>query len=476
MRSMAQRADAGFVAGLGFAAVFALRQHTFYKADGHVYLMSIVEGNVQHPHHMLYKPLIAGLHRLLAPLGASLYDAGVLASALGTGIGLGCAHLAARWLGLRRVEAWAVAALMLAVPALLFFGTVVELHGVFLGFAGPALLAAAALCRAPTAARGAWFGLGLALAYVGHASAGLLPALLLPLALSYPERNATWRRLRSLWAPVLLAGVVFGAFLFVLPALGRVAGLGVDTSSAAAYVLRDASAFAADAQRWLTTLWYEWLLPYAPLNLLALSACFVGTCKGQARWLLAALLPYYLVCVFLLPSAEFGAYLTPFAWPLALLSVRAAPASALWLLGAAGLAGGIAWIAQHDRPELARRFAAGVHEAAGGRPPFLLLGDHDDVKAALIGVPEAETLLLLHAGAIPAWQLSAVLDRFDAILRDQWRAGHVVLLTEGTVRELAEVTPSGPSVLPALRARYTLERIDVDGADARFAGWRLAAK
>jgi len=473
---MGGRVDAGLVAGFGFVATSALGQRTFYKADGHVYLMSIVEGNLQHPHHMLYKPLIAGLHHGLAPLGVSLYQAGVLASALGTGIGLGCACLAAQRFGLRRSATWAVPGLMLTVPALAFFATVVELHGVFLGFAGPALLAAAALARRPTAGNGVFFGAALALAFVGHASAVLLPALLLPLALFYPQRDATLARLRTLVWPSLVAAAVFVPFLLALPALGRAAGLSVEVSSAAAYVARDAMVFAADGRRWLTTLVDEWLLPYAPLDLVALGLCLAGQVKGQARWLHAALVPYYLLCVFLLPNAEHGAYLTPFAFPLALLVVRALRWPTLLVLAAAGLGGGVAWIVGHDRPELAATFARGVRAAARGARPYLLLGDHDEVKATLIGLPAVETALVLHAGAVLPEQLPAVLDRFDAILRPHFAAGDAVLLTAGAAQALEGVVPSGSRVLPALAARYRLERCDVASGDAAFAGWRLTPK
>jgi hypothetical protein len=458
---------------VAFAVTFLLRQRTFYKDDGDVYLMSILEGKLEHPHHMLYKPLIAGLHQLLSRCGASLYDAAVLASALGTALGVGCACAASRMLGLSRGAALATAALMLSVPAVLFFATVVELHGVFLGFAGPCFVVFAALARTPTVVRGVWWGLALAFAYIGHASAGLLPALLLPLALFYPRYAPTPARVRQLALPALAAGLVFATALLLLPSLGRITGLGVDTGSAAAYVARDAAAFAADVKRWATTLLYEWVLPYAPLNVLALLACFVGAARAQARWLWLAVLPYYLVCVLLLPSAEFGAYFTPFAWPLALLALRVAPPAWLVACGALGYAFGVWWIGAHDRPELAQRFAAGVQAATGGHAPSLLLGDHDDVKATLIALPAAANLLVLHAGAVPESFFPDVMQRLDAYLQAQWQQGRVVLLTAGAARVLEQVVPSGARVLPALQARYRVTRVDYADATAAFAGYRV---
>lgn len=470
------RLDALLAALLGFGAASLLRQHTFYKADGDVYLMSIVEGSLQHPHHMLYKPLVAWLHGLTAPFGTSLYEAALLLSALGTAVGLSCVFVASRWLGLRRGEAWVVTVLVLSVPAVLFFGTVVELHGPFFAFAGPALLAAAALARRPRLGGGVVFGLTLALAYVGHASGALLPCLLLPLALFHPQERPAGPRLRQLLFPALAAAAVFGAFLLAVPALGRITGFGADTTSAAAYVVRDAGAFAADARRWLDTLYYEWLLPYAPLGTLATVACFAGRHRAQARWLLAGVVPYYLVCVFLLPSAEYGAYLTPCAWPLALLALRVAGMRRALGLAVLGAAGGVAWIGAHDRPELAQRFAAGVREATAGRPPFLLLGDHEDLQATLIGLPDAATLVVLHAGAVGDAALPGVLVQLDEILGRARDAGQVVLLTEGAAATLATVVPSGPRARSELLARQPWERVEIDRPDAVFAGWTLPPK
>jgi hypothetical protein len=464
-------AAAAVVAVVAFVVACALQQHTFYKGDGHVYLLGIVEGQLQHPHHMLFKALVSWTHWLGAPLGVSLYEAAVLLSALGTGIGVGCACLASRGLGRSRRHAVAVAVLMLSVPAVLFFATVVELHGIFLGFCGPALLATAALARRPTLWRGVGFGAALALAYLGHASAALLPAVLLPLALCYPAGGGGVTRVRALLAPTLAAAVLFGGFLVALPWLGRVTGLGADTESAAAYVARDALAFAADVGRWPVTLWHEWVLPYAPLNLVALWACWRGTSRAPARWLHLALVPYYLVCVLLLPSAEHGAYLTVFAWPLALIAVRECRSWSVVVVAAAGFAGGVGWIARHDQPELARAFGDGVRAAADGRGVFLLLGDDAEAKASLIALPDVDVLLVLHAGAVPAEVLGGVMDRLDAELRTRWRNGDVVLLTEGAVRRLGDVVPSGGLVVEALRKRYQLSRVEGNGAAVGFRGW-----
>lgn len=464
------RFDAGVAGVIAFAVLWLLRQHTFYKDDSHVYLMSILEGDRTHPHHMLFKPAIVLAHRALSPLSLSLYEAALALGAAATAVGIGCALAAARGMGLSRSRAWVVAALVLSVPAVLFFGTVVEVHGFYFAFAGVSFLATAALARAPTLLRGATLGFAVAVAYMGHASAALLLGLLVPsacfLASSPPGR---WRRFV---APALAAAATQLLAMSALPALGRALGLGVDTADAARYVFRDALAFAGDPWRWVSTLWYEWLAPYAPLNLLAVFALWTRL-RAAAAWVLLAVAPYYLLCVCLLPSAEFGAYLTPFAWPLGLLAVRLVGARVGAGLAIVGLGGGFAWVAAHDHPELARAYALGVQEVAEGKPPFLLLGDHTDAKAFLIALPDAGQLVVLHAGAVSAAQFEAVMGGLERIIRDALAAGRAVLLPAGARVLLEQVVPSGARVAPELATRFRLVPVRAVGPGTAFEGERV---
>lgn len=465
------RFDAGVAAVIAFAVLWVLRQHTFYKDDSHVYLMSILEGDRTHPHHMLFKPAIVLAHRALSPFSLSLYEAALTLGAAATAVGIGCALAAARGMGLSRSQAWVTATLVLSAPAVLFFGTVVEVHGFYFAFAGVAFLATAALARAPTLARGALLGLAVAFAYMGHASAALLLGLLVPTAcfLAPMPAPGRWRRFVT---PAAAAAATQVLGMLALPALGRALGLGVDTADAARYVLRDALAFASDPWRWVTTLWYEWLAPYAPLNLLAVLALWTPL-RVAAAWLLLAVVPYYLLCVCLLPSAEFGAYLTPFAWPLGLLAVRAAGARVGAGLAIVGFGGGFAWVAVHDRPELARAYALGVQEVAEGKPPFLLLGDHTDAKAFLIALPSAGQLVVLHAGAVPAEHFKAVMGGLERIIRDALAEGRAVLLPAGARVLLEKVVPNGARVAPELATRFRLVPVRAVGPGTAFEGERV---
>lgn len=468
------RFDAGVAGVIAFAVLWVLRQHTFYKDDSHVYLLSILEGDRTHPHHMLFKPAVVLAHRVLSPFSLSLYEAALALGAAATAIGIGCALAAARGMGLSRSRAWVVAALVLSVPAVLFFGTVVEVHGFYFAFAGVTFLGTAALARAPTLVRGALLGFAVAVAYMGHASAALLLGLLVPTAcfLAPSPSPGRWRRFV---APTLAAAATQLLAMLALPALGRALGLGVDTADAARYVFRDALAFAGEPWRWVATFWYEWLAPYAPLNLLAVLALWTRL-RAAAAWLMLAVVPYYLLCVCLLPSAEFGAYLTPFAWPLGLLAVRVAGARVGAGLAIVGFGGGFAWVAAHDRPELARAYALGVLEVAEGKPPFLLLGDHTDAKAFLIALPDAGQLVVLHAGSVSAEQFEAVMGGLERIIRDALADGRTVLLPAGARAMLERVVPSGSKVVPGLAARFRLVPVLARGPGAAFAGDRIDAR
>lgn len=464
------RFDAGVAGLIAFAVLWVLRQHTFYKDDSHVYLISILEGDRTHPHHMLFKPAIVLAHRVLSPFSVSLYEAALALGAAATAVGIGCALAAARGMGLSRSRAGVVAALVLSVPAVLFFGTVVEVHGFYFAFAGVSFLATAALARAPTPTRGALLGAAVAVAYMGHASAALLLGLLVPTACFLaPSPPGRWRRFV---APALAAAATQLLAMWALSALGRALGLGVDTADAARYVFRDAMAFAGEPWRWVSTLWYEWLAPYGPLNLLAVFALWTRL-RAAAAWLLLAVVPYYLLCVCLLPSAEFGAYLTPFAWPLGLVAVRVAGTRVGVALAIVGFAGGVAWVVAHDRPELARAYAAGVQEVAEGKPPFLLLGDHTDAKAFLIALPSAGQLVVLHAGAVSAEQFEAVMGGLERIIGDALAAGRAVLLPAGARMLLEKVVPNGARVAPELATRFRLVPVRAAGAGAAFVGERV---
>src|SRR5690606_15919454 len=120
---------------LALAAYVLAAQPVFYKTDGPFLVLNLAEGHCEHPYNVLYMPLLCGLHALLAPLGATPYASAVALSVLGGALGVGLAHVGLLRSGLDARAANAATLLVALTPAIVFFATVVEHHGIFLPFA-----------------------------------------------------------------------------------------------------------------------------------------------------------------------------------------------------------------------------------------------------------------------------------------------------------------------------------------------------
>lgn len=158
-----------WLAGAGSFVLCALLGQDSLNADGPIVPLQNAFG--QHrtaDNYYAYPFLFTGLRAVLEPLGVGPYRTGLLLSALGTSAGVGFGLQALRVLGLDRRRAWLGAALVAFCPAVLFFGSTLEFHGPFFGFAGLALLSTARAIERPSAARGAELGLCTALAFLAH--------------------------------------------------------------------------------------------------------------------------------------------------------------------------------------------------------------------------------------------------------------------------------------------------------------------
>jgi len=166
--------DSVCLGGAVFLLACCLRQRKFHGLDAQYYIGLVRDHSSEFYVHRLYVPLMHLWHGTLAPLGASPFQSLALACALGVGVGALCLHRAALRLGFDRVAALLLAALAVLAPAVVFFGTVVEIHGVFFGFAA---LAVWQWTRA--LATGSWPGfalLGIATAFAAavHTTGHLL--------------------------------------------------------------------------------------------------------------------------------------------------------------------------------------------------------------------------------------------------------------------------------------------------------------
>src|SRR5690606_36518867 len=127
------------------------------------------------------------------------------------------------------------------------------------------------------------------------------------------------------------------------------------------------------------------------------------TLRAQAGWLLVAAAVYLFTAVMVLGGEdERGAYLLPFAWPLALLAVRALPRGAVVVVVFVQLGFAIAAVRRHEDLDRTRGHAEGARALAGGDAIALLVGDELDLQAYLLWLPEAERAPLFELARLPA--------------------------------------------------------------------------
>lgn len=444
--------DAALVFVVAFAALFALRQHTIYSVDAHSLLLTARDGLAVHKYHFAYLPLLWLAGRLGALVGATVHDAGATLSAAGVAAGIAWAHVANRRLIADRTSALAATALFATAPAVVFFGTVVEVHGPFLGCCGPAFVAIAAVAVRPSLAAGALFGLATALAYAGHATGAVLPMMALPVAAVLArERGASWRTIaRCLPVATLVHGLlVVGIPLLVRALAAHPTPFGEELGWLARSVTPAGLLHAA---------WCDWLRPFLPLSLLGVAALVPRRTRALAVALTAAVVGYVVLTVLLTgEDSEHGAYVLPLAWPAALVAARLVPRLALpaAILGGAALA--VVDVARHDTREQLP-FAEGYAEVIEDRPAFVIAGGHCEVAAFLLDLPHADWHVPIVELQTPASFFAAGLAHYDRWLEDR-TAGRELWITTGGVATLAQDAwtrgrPAGPRLLAHLHERF----------------------
>jgi hypothetical protein len=439
--------------GLGLAAaalaIYALfGQSRFYLFDAETFYMLVARGQLEHPNHPLYLPACAGLAALLEPLGISLFRAMTLASALGTAVWVFTVHRAAATLGLARGPAQGAALLCATAPSVVFFATVIEVHGVFLAFAGLAFVAAARVARDPRPGRILVLGLATGLAATAHASGHLLPiAVGLWLCAEVPALRVP---------PTLAKAALLGASAHVLGRIGSGALVGGgDLAATLDYVGAQAGRFRLSQLP--RTLWYEWLLPFAPVSLVALAALAGGPQRRVARALHAALVPYLAVAALMLGLAivEHGAYLQPLLFVAAVLTVRVLPGPAVAAAAVLGLGLGLAQVRAHDRPEADALRPAEVLALRGTGEAVFVMADEAEARPVLLAAPDLAVvrLELLTQGLLERDDAAAFAE-FDGAFRSITGGGRgVVYLSQRAYRELLR---RGDRLLGHLERSYEL--------------------
>ena len=463
---------------LSAAALYlSLGQGALY-GDGPGILLELNEGRVfENTAHYLHGPLVVGTLLLLNPLGFSLYQAALVCSALGTAVGVLCVYLASRkLLGDWRPAAW-IAAMVATCPGVVFYATVVELHGPFFAFCGLVALALTNLALRPTMGNAVVLGVSTAVASLAHATGHLLPVVALVLCPVLSCGRGTSVEARR-W--LMLTGVVCLVHLtLAVSVLGllRLMGLGgASVGFAAGHLLQNVSVYWHRLVSCPKTFLYEWLLPFFPVSIACVVA--VAVADAGARRLLAGL--YLLVAFYVLPTAilvdgnEFGAYFLPFAWPAAILATRMFSPQWLLLFTVLGLCMAVPRLQARETIHDTRRAVAAIAELQPAENVFLLAVTRADLELYFVGMPDADFVYLAVLAQHDESEVRASLPVLDQLLGHAMASGQIVLLTEAgrellLSAEAAAVSPAAAIVAAHLMAAYR----PVAVRRAGFRGWQL---
>ena len=463
----------GVLLGALLLAVYlVLGQRTFHANDGPGFVYYLAHDQLSHALHFLYLPILGFVRDAFGWTGLDTVGLATLASALGTAIGVVWLHAAAAGLGCGRGDSLVVAAAVGLLPGVLFFATVVEVHGVYLAFAGLGWWCVSRAVPAPTPGRVVLVGCASALGASVHASGQLLAPLFAGFLVA-SWRDVPWRRRLAAGGAVL---AVHAVAVFVIAAAVRPPGGGV--VSQAGYFEQWLRPFQlAELAR---SVWNEWLWPFAPFSLLWLAAFrkpgLVPEALATAGPVLLGLTAAFVLIPMPADNPEHGAYLFGMAFPAVLLTVRSVARPLVLAAVAVGATVGVADVVRHDTWVVTQDDRV-LGMTALERGWLLIAADDDQARSLLLVVPELDTFGVFDlsaqahaAGAGPAG-LAALFDalvaRAKADGRPLWISDRALALWEDGPDEL-----SRRFVAEHLRSRYRLER----DAQADVAAWRVVPR
>ncbi len=444
--------DTALLFAVACAVYVALRQEALHGVDVHGFLDSVYAGEPYHHHHTLYLRLAIAAATALAPLGLEPLDALCVLSACGAATAVAIAH---RVFGrvAARLRAAAAAAWLAATPGLMFFATVAEVHAAFLPFAMLSLWLFVA--RRGRALRGLVTGLSVGIAASVHATGHLLTPLWL---VWYLATEADRRAVRARLAGSMIAGHVAAA----LAVGAATAGGEAAAANQAGFVLEFARHFSASQSplAFLDAAVREWLLPFAPVSLLALAALARRDTARPAAVVCAGAAGYVLLSAILLLGAdEHGAYQLPLAALAALLAARVLPGD-LAMAGAVltALASAV-WLHAQDRPHHDPARAQTLSEMAAERPMFFIFDGRREVDTIVryrVQIPGTSVHDL--AASLAPLEADAAATQFDALVTGLAASGRTLCFSRGALDRLRRVDhgPVGQLARQHLPNRYAL--------------------
>jgi hypothetical protein len=476
MRAVRRVTDCVLVGCAALCGYLLLAQRTFYGVDGWRLVRRVSTGDVRSDMHLLYKPIAHRCAQIGESLGLSVYESMVVASAVGTAVGVGFLVEAGRQLGLGRGRAVLTALLVGVLPGVLFFATVVERHGPFFAFAGLTAFAAACLSARPSAGRGIGFAVACTLAYAAHSTGVLMVAAFLPFAFVLARRNGGDGARPGL-APFVVAALGTGVGMFAARRLGVRLGTVQNEGDNFAFFLQHAAVHVGQLEQLPGCLWNEVAVAFFPASVLWLLA---RPRDGLLLLAVAAAIAVYGLLSFLILGSfdERGAYALPLAWPLAAVAGRTLRTAQLLRAIFVAAFVSIVLVLRHDDRHL-DSWNEGLRELSGTREPYLIAAAWDDFEYVFLFQPEARAgdgfYDAFDAHGFPADLVRANAALLHAFLADRKASGRELYVSDRGLETLhgpADPGKAGALVVDVLRQGFDFERVDAGG----FAGYRLVPK
>src|SRR5712671_3148848 len=255
----------GLLLAAGFLLFYLLQgREALHGYDAFAALSALKDPTQQAPGHILYFPLVRRWWAITGPLGLDGHAALRSLSAVGVATGVLFAQRTALALRLRPGNALALAAAFGCLPDAVYCAAIVEVDGLLLGVSSAVWYLLVRLGRRPTLRRAAALGLSTGSCAGLHGGGQLLLltgcALLLCWALQRAWQRSHWPRLWRAAGLVAVVVIVHGGLFALLALLAAHQG----QLQMAANVLLLQQPW----ERLPTTLWREWLVPYAPFAVL----------------------------------------------------------------------------------------------------------------------------------------------------------------------------------------------------------------
>lgn len=416
-----------------------------------------------HPQHPLYLPVGESLQ---AVLGTPPYQSLLALSALATGLAAALVHATARALGFDRLLALAATLVFALLPAVVHFGTVVEMHAPFVAAFGTCWLLAACWRARIGPGRASALGLASGAATLLHAT-GHLAVLALACAWCSLAAAGTARATRARCLAVLLAvhATTWLVGWLVLRAV-RPALLDDDPVRFLARHWEAAGLLGASGH----ALWAEWLLPYLPLSLALPAVAALPAWRRAGGVALLVVAAHVALSGILLWSrnVEYGSYLLVLAAPLVLFCAAALPRAATWLMVPLALAATLHHLGSIEREPADPAFGRALAARLATAPATVVVAGFGERDGAVQRVPRAHILAVE--------ELLAPLEggvTVDANIARMWLAQQAssspcraVLLSPRALLRLQERHPALAEALAAPPGGLTVTTVDLGGAGA----------